>query len=56
MRMSYALYSTQQNDIVALGEAVVVFVDKVEMKKTLMPQIIREKIIALENTIQHHLN
>ena len=44
------------HDIVALGEAVVVFVDKVEMKKTLMPQIIREKIIALENTIQHHLN
>lgn len=55
-RQSSALYSTQQNDIVAIGEAVVVFVDKVEMKKTLMPQIIREKIIALENTIQHHLN
>ena len=56
MRMSYALYSTQQDSIVATGEAVVVFVDKIEMKKALMPQIIREKIIALENTIQHHLN
>ena len=56
MRMSYALYSTQQDSIVATGEAVVVFVDKIEMKKALMPQIIREKIIALENTIQHYLN
>lgn len=33
MRMSYALYSTQQDSIVATGEAVVVFVDKIEMKK-----------------------
>ena len=56
MRMSYILYSTQQNDVVASGEAVVVFVDKVEMKKTLMPQEIREKIIELENTIQHDLS
>ena len=56
IRMYYVLYSEKQQQVVAEGEAVVVFVDKVEMKKTLMPQIIREKIIALENTIQHHLN
>ena len=34
IRMHYILYSTQQQAVVADGEAVIVFVDKLEMKKT----------------------
>ena len=55
MRMSYALYSTQQNDIVALGEAVVVFVDKVEMNKTAIPLHLRYLIQNIESNVQNDL-
>ena len=55
MRMSYVLYSTQQNEVVATGEAVIVFVDQIEMKKTLMPKQIRDKIIELEQTVHNYL-
>lgn len=54
-RMHYALYSETQKEIVATAEAVVVFVDPVEMKKTLIPKQIRESIIQLEQTVNHDL-
>lgn len=56
MRMSYTLFSEKHNDVVAIAEAVVVFVDKVEMKKTQMPKEIREKIIKLEASVQNQLS
>ncbi|EXE12586.1 hypothetical protein J559_3097 [Acinetobacter sp. 983759] len=40
----------------ALGEAVIVCVDKENMQKTLIPEIIREKIIKIEKTVKHDLN
>lgn len=54
-RMHYVLYSETQKEIVATAEAVVVFVDPVEMKKTLIPKQIRESIIQLEQTVNHDL-
>lgn len=56
MRMSYTLFSTQQNEVVAMGEAVIVFVDKVEMKKIAMPREVREKIIAIEAKFENLLS
>ena len=55
IRMHYVLYSTQQQAIVADGEAVIVFVDKLEMKKTLIPERSRQAILDLENSVQNHL-
>lgn len=55
IRMRYVLFSQQQQQIVADGDAVVVFVDKVEMKKTLIPQYLREIIIELESTVNNHI-
>lgn len=55
IRMHYILYSMQQNQVVAEGEAVVVFVDKIEMKKTTIPVILRQKIIDLENQSGNNL-
>ena len=55
IRMYYRLYSQQQQQIVAEGEAVVVFVDKEEMKKALIPQQLRQVIIDLEATAQNDL-
>lgn len=54
-RMHYSLYSVQQNQIVANAEAVVVCVDKVEMKKILMPQNLRDRIIEIEKTVGRDL-
>ncbi|MEB3766810.1 thioesterase family protein [Acinetobacter sp. MD2] len=48
IRMSYVLWSQQQQSIVATGEAVVVFVDQEQLKKTAIPESIRQKIIDLE--------
>lgn len=56
IRMHYVLYSTQQQEIVADGEAVIVFVDHMEMKKTLIPDTIRQSIIQLEAKVQNNLN
>ena len=39
IRMHYILWSEQQNQVVAEGEAVVVFVDKIEMKKMNIPTV-----------------
>ena len=55
VRMHYVLYSEAQKEIVATAEAVVVFVDPVEMKKTLIPKQIRESIIQFEQTVNHDL-
>ena len=55
IRMHYVLFSQQQQQIVADGEAVIVFVDKVEMKKTLIPQQLRKIIIDLEATVHNDL-
>lgn len=55
IRMHYVLYSMQQNQVAAEGEAVVVFVDKIEMKKTTIPVILRQKIIDLENQSGNNL-
>ncbi len=55
IRMTYVLLSQQQQQIVAEGEAVVVFVDKKEMKKTLIPQYLRQVIIDLEATVHNAL-
>lgn len=55
MRMHYILYSTQQQAIVADGEAVIVFVDKIQMKKTLIPELLRQSIFDLESSVQNHL-
>ena len=53
--MHYVLWSEQQNQVIAEGEAVVVLVDKIEMKKTNIPSALRERIINLENSVQHDL-
>lgn len=55
IRMRYVLFSQQQQQIVADGDAVVVFVDKEGMKKTLIPQYLREIIIGLESTVNNHI-
>ncbi len=55
MRMEYSLYSHTQAQVVATGEAVVVFVDRVEMNKTLIPTDIRERIIELEKQFGREL-
>lgn len=55
IRMHYVLYSEQQQQIIAEGEAVVVFVDKVDMKKMAIPESLRQKIITLESQVGNHL-
>ncbi|MFW1859924.1 acyl-CoA thioesterase [Acinetobacter defluvii] len=55
IRMHYVLYSEQQQQIVADGEAVVVFVDKINMKKMAIPESLRQKIIALESQVGNYL-
>lgn len=56
MRMHYVLYSETQQAVVATGEAVVVFVDKINMKKTSIPELVRAQILKLEHSVQHDLN
>lgn len=55
IRMHYVLYSETQQQIVATAEAVIVFVDKKEMKKALIPDQMRESIISLEQSVNHDL-
>lgn len=55
IRMHYVLYSAQQQQIVADGEAVVVFVDKINMKKMAIPESLRRKIMALESQVGNYL-
>lgn len=54
IRMHYVLFSQQQHQIVAEGEAVIVFVDKLSMKKALIPDSLRKVIIDLEATVENN--
>ncbi|MHA3893467.1 acyl-CoA thioesterase [Acinetobacter sp. GXMZU3951] len=53
MRMSYLLWSTAQNAVVATAEAVIVCVDNKSMQKTAIPEHIREKIRTMEQQVGH---
>ena len=55
VRMQYLLWSEKQQSIVATSEAVIVCVDKITMQKTPIPDYIREKIKAIELTVQHKI-
>ncbi|ENX16853.1 hypothetical protein F895_01311 [Acinetobacter sp. CIP 64.2] len=54
-RMHYVLWSETQNQIVATGEAVMVCVDKVTATKLNIPDLIRRRIIELEQGVGHSL-
>ena len=54
-RMSYLLYSEKQEKVVAIADAVIVCVDKHSMLKATLPDLIRQKIIATELSINHQL-
>ncbi|ENV10752.1 hypothetical protein F966_00523 [Acinetobacter higginsii] len=54
-RMHYVLWSETQNQVVATGEAVMVCVDKLTSKKLNIPDTIRQKIIQLEQNVDHSL-
>lgn len=54
-RMQYVLWSEQQKQIVATGDAVMVCVDKVSAKKLNIPEHIKQKIIQLEKKAGHDL-
>lgn len=56
MRMSYVLYSEQQQKIVACGEAVLVCLDKATQQKTPMPELLKQQIIDFEATVNHHIS
>ena len=53
--MSYLLWSEQQQAIVALGEAVMVCVDKENMLKLPIPEIIRQKVTKIELMVNHQI-
>ena len=55
LRMSYLLWSEQQQTIVALGEAVMVCVDKENMLKLPIPEIIRQKVTKIELMVNHQI-
>jgi len=55
MRMSYILWSDTQKDIMALGESVIVCVDKITMKKKSMPDNVRLKIREIELKSNHNI-
>ena len=55
LRMSYLLWSEQQQAIVALGEAVMVCVDKEKMLKLPIPEIIRQKVTKIELMVNHQI-
>lgn len=54
-RMHYSLWSTQLNCVVALGEAVIVCVDKKTMNKIQIPIHIKEHIQSLELEFNHKI-
>ncbi|MFA2872184.1 thioesterase [Acinetobacter pittii] len=54
-RMAYILWSETQQQIVATGEAVMVYVDKLTERKCEIPQEIKQKIIELEKSVGHDL-
>ena len=54
-RMHYSLWSETQNQIVATGEAVMVCVDKVTSNKQAIPELIKQNIIAIEQSVGNNL-
>lgn len=52
-RMSYLLYSEKQEKVVAIADAVIVCVDKHSMLKVAIPELIRQKIIETELSVNH---
>lgn len=55
-RMEYYLFSETQNSMVAMGDAVIVCVDQVEMKKIAIPMDIKIAMIDLEKQINNDLS
>lgn len=53
--MSYILWSGQQQNIAARGEAVIVCVDKLNLQKIPMPENIRQNIKEIEWRVQHDI-
>jgi len=52
MQMDYAVFSTRHQRIAATGESIIVCYDYTQQQKALLPDIIRQEIIAIEP----HLN
>lgn len=52
-RMSYLLWSEQQQSVVAISEAVLVCINKNSMQKMPIPEDVQEIIRNLENTVEH---
>ncbi|MDM1262888.1 acyl-CoA thioesterase [Acinetobacter indicus] len=55
-RMHYILWSEQQQAVVASAEAVMVCVNSESMQKMPLPESIRQRILALENSVGHYLD
>lgn len=55
-RMHYLLWSEQQQAVVASAEAVMVCVNSESMQKMPLPESIRQRILALENSVGHYLD
>ena len=54
-RMHYLLWSEQQQAFVAEAEAVIVCVNKTNMQKTLIPELVRQKLKEFELTVGHQI-
>ncbi len=54
-RMNYVLYSTEQKQIVATGDAISVMVDPKTLGKVALSAELREQIYALEGTVGNDL-
>lgn len=55
-RMHYILWSEQQQAVVASAEAIMVCVNSETMQKMPLPESIRQRILALENSVGHYLD
>ena len=53
LRMSYVLWSEKQQAVIAQGEAVIVCVDKINMKKTAIPECVRLKMKEIELSVSN---
>ncbi|RKG42496.1 YbgC/FadM family acyl-CoA thioesterase [Acinetobacter cumulans] len=53
LRMSYVLWSEKQQAVIAQGEAVIVCVDKINMKKTAIPERVRLKMKEIELSVSN---
>jgi|JI8StandDraft_1071087.scaffolds.fasta_scaffold24545_2 acyl-CoA thioester hydrolase len=54
-RMAYVIYSNQQGQMVATGEAIVVMVDANTFEKAALPMDLRQRIAKLEASVGHDL-